>query len=75
MANFRAFGLSEKPIFLIWGKHDITIPFVENRIVRDATKADFLAVDSAAHLPHLEWPDIVNPAIEAFLLNSRDSTE
>ncbi len=75
MANFRALGLSELPIFLIWGKHNITIPFVESRIVRDATKADFLAVDSAEHLPHLERPDIVNPAIVAFLLNSRDSTE
>ncbi len=75
MANFRALGLTEIPMFLVWGKHDVTIPFAESRVVRDATKADFLVVDSAAHLPHLEQPDIVNPAIIEFLSGSDGSTE
>jgi pimeloyl-ACP methyl ester carboxylesterase len=30
-------------------------------------RAEFVPVDSAGHLPHLEQPDVVVPAVVAFL--------
>jgi pimeloyl-ACP methyl ester carboxylesterase len=56
-----------KPVLLIWGKEDKTVPFTYSDSIRSVLKAQFLPVDDAAHLPHLEKPEIVNPAIVTFL--------
>lgn len=56
-----------KPVLLIWGKEDKTVPFTYSDSIRSVLKTQFLPVDDAAHLPHLEKPEIVNPAIVTFL--------
>jgi pimeloyl-ACP methyl ester carboxylesterase len=56
-----------KPVLLIWGKEDKTVPYKYNDSIRSVLKTQFLPVDDAAHLPHLEKPEIVNPAIVTFL--------
>ena len=58
-----------KPVLLIWGKEDKTVPFTYSDSIRSVLKTQFLPVDDAAHLPHLEKPEIVNPAIVTFLKN------
>jgi pimeloyl-ACP methyl ester carboxylesterase len=61
-------GKLGKPTFIIWGRDDAVIPFASGARMRELTGAvDFLAVDDAGHLPHLEHPEVVNPAVLAFL--------
>jgi pimeloyl-ACP methyl ester carboxylesterase len=56
-----------KPVLLIWGKEDKTVPFTYSDSIRSVLKTEFLPVDDAAHLPYIEQPGIVNPAIVTFL--------
>jgi pimeloyl-ACP methyl ester carboxylesterase len=56
-----------KPVLLVWGKEDKTVPFTYSDSIRSVLKAEFLPVDDAAHLPYLEQADIVNPALVTFL--------
>lgn len=58
---------TQKPVLLIWGREDHTVPFRYSDSVRSALKVDFFAVDDAAHLPYLEQADKVNAKILAFL--------
>ena len=57
-----------RPVLLIWGREDKTVPFALNETVRRAIPgAAFHAIDGAAHLPHLERPDVVNLLLLEFL--------
>ncbi|NCD69013.1 alpha/beta fold hydrolase [Mucilaginibacter agri] len=56
-----------KPVLLIWGKEDHTVPFKYSDSIRSVLKADFFPVDDAAHLPSIEKADLVNAKIGAFL--------
>lgn len=56
-----------KPVLLVWGKEDKTVPFTYSDSIRSVLKTEFLPVDDAAHLPYLEQADIVNPALVTFL--------
>ena len=58
---------THKPVLLIWGKEDHTVPFQYSDSVRSILKVDFFPVDDAAHLPHIEQADKVNAKILAFL--------
>lgn len=66
---FAEFGKSGKPVLLIWGRADQTVPFSVSDNVRKAIpQAEFHAIDDAAHLPFYEHPEIVNPILIEFLL-------
>jgi pimeloyl-ACP methyl ester carboxylesterase len=56
-----------KPVLLIWGKEDKTIPFSFSDSIRGLIHTDFFAVDDAAHLPHIEKAALVNERIISFL--------
>jgi pimeloyl-ACP methyl ester carboxylesterase len=56
-----------KPVLLVWGKEDKTVPFTYSDSIRSVLKTEFLPVDDAAHLPYLEQADTVNPALVTFL--------
>ena len=60
-------GALNKPVMLIWGKEDQTVPFEGNKRIRAVVKTEFLRVDEAAHLPHYEEPVLVNTRIVSFL--------
>ena len=67
-AQLRRLGARELPILLVWGREDRVAPFAASRTVLEALpRAEFLPVDSAAHLPHLERPAVVVPAVVRFL--------
>jgi pimeloyl-ACP methyl ester carboxylesterase len=56
------------PVLLLWGREDKTVPFALNETVRRAIPAaEFHAIDGAAHLPHLERADAVDPLLLDFL--------
>jgi pimeloyl-ACP methyl ester carboxylesterase len=58
---------AHKPVLLIWGKSDHTLPIKYSDSIRSVLKVEFFPVDDAAHLPHIEQADKVNTKIAAFL--------
>jgi pimeloyl-ACP methyl ester carboxylesterase len=53
---------------LIWGKEDKTVTFDHAGLVRKAIpQIRFEPIDRAAHLPHMERTDVVNPLLIDFL--------
>ena len=56
-----------KPVLLIWGREDKTVPFNFSDSVRRVLNVQFFPVDDAGHLPYLEQPAKVNARIVEFL--------
>lgn len=68
--EYAKLGRSGKPVLLVWGKQDKDVPFEISDKVRAAIpQARFLPIEDAAHIPHFEHPELVNPAILEFLQN------
>ena len=66
-------GKSGRPILLLWGEADATVLFdVSSEVLRVLPQAEFHAIEEAAHLPHYERPEVVNPILVAFLNQWRD---
>jgi len=66
--EYRQLGKSGKPVLLIWGKWDRDTPIALSAQVRAGVpQAQFHAIDDAAHVPHYEHPEIVNPIVIDFL--------
>ncbi len=56
------------PLLLIWGREDRTVPLaVSDKVKAIAPRAEFRVIDGAAHMPHYEKPETVNPIIIRFL--------
>ncbi len=66
---YEAMAVHKRPVLLIWGEADRTVPFAESELVRRALGETvvFLPVPDAGHLPHIERPDLVHPRLLAFL--------
>ena len=65
---FEQLGKSGKPVLLVWGRADRDVPFEVSDAVRKAIpRAEFHALDDAAHVPFYEHPEIVNPLLIEFL--------
>jgi pimeloyl-ACP methyl ester carboxylesterase len=60
-------GKQNKEVLLIWGEDDRTTPYEGNVRIRKAVACDFLSIKKAGHLPHLEYPELVNTKILNFL--------
>ncbi len=58
---------TNKPVLLVWGKEDHTVPFTFSDSIRSVLKCDFFPVDDAGHLPYIEQAEKVNPRIAEFL--------
>lgn len=66
-ANYKELNELHKPILLIWGKEDNTTPFSSSDELRKIVTAEFMPVDDAAHLPHMEKAGEVNERLINFL--------
>lgn len=56
------------PVLLVWGKQDQTVPFPLSEVVRrNIPSLEFVPVDSAGHLPHIEQAALVNERLIGFL--------
>ena len=67
-AAFAQVGKSGKPVLLIWGRADQTVPFSVSDDVRKAVpQAEFHPIDDAGHVPFYEHPEFVNPILIDFL--------
>jgi pimeloyl-ACP methyl ester carboxylesterase len=68
LPDYRALGAQQRPVLLIWGVEDQTVPLALSARVREALgEHQFLAVPEAGHLPHLERPEVVEPDLLWFL--------
>ena len=66
--SFSALAQSHIPILIVWGKEDRTVPFAMSDSVRAAfPRAEFRAIDGAAHLPHIEQAAVVDSVLLRFL--------
>ena len=72
----RKIGGSDRPVLVVWGREDQVAPFeTSGSLLETIPHATFVPVDSAAHLPHLEQPGVVLPAVVRFLRATATPTE
>ncbi len=65
---FEAVGKTKIPVLLFWGEEDQVIPYDRSEKVRSAIpQTKFVSVAGAGHIPQYEKPDVVNPALIAFI--------
>jgi pimeloyl-ACP methyl ester carboxylesterase len=66
--SFTALARSRIPILILWGKADRTVPFSLSDTVRAAfPRAEFHAIEGAAHLPQIEQAALVDSVLVRFL--------
>ena len=66
--QLRRLGEHPRPVLVVWGREDPVAPFAgSDALLAAMPRATFIPVDSAAHLPHLERPEVVLPAVVRFL--------
>jgi pimeloyl-ACP methyl ester carboxylesterase len=66
-SNYRALDALHKPVLLVWGIEDKTVPYTFSDSLRSILKTTFVPVKDAAHLPHMEKTGLVNDRILSFL--------
>jgi pimeloyl-ACP methyl ester carboxylesterase len=65
---YKRVGRHPRPVLLIWGKHDRTVPFEISHKMRAAMpKSEFYGIDKAGHIPHYEQPERINQLLVKFL--------
>lgn len=63
--------LAPRPALVLGGGHDLVIPFRNSAaLARHLPDADMVRVTDAAHMVHLQCPDLVNAALDRLLLRS-----
>ncbi len=66
--QFERVGQHPRPVLVIWGKQDKTVPFDESEfLMNDLPNGKLIAVEGAAHLPQWEQPDSVHAELIKFL--------
>jgi pimeloyl-ACP methyl ester carboxylesterase len=55
-------------VLVVWGKQDPNVPFeFSTPLMQAMPHARLLAVEQSGHLPQWEQPEVVQPAVIAFL--------
>jgi pimeloyl-ACP methyl ester carboxylesterase len=67
LANYRQVQEVGFPVKLIWGVEDQTLDVSGADTVQSVLDVDYMPVEDAGHLPHIEKASIVNAAIVEFL--------
>ncbi len=65
--RYKSLNSLNKPVLLVWGTEDHTVPLQYSDSIKAVLKVRFLEVSDAGHLPYLEKPEIVNKAVLEFL--------
>jgi pimeloyl-ACP methyl ester carboxylesterase len=67
-ATYTRVGQQDRPVLLLWGREDATIPLATAEQVRAALpQAAFHVIDAAGHNAEYERPEAVNPLLIDFL--------
>jgi pimeloyl-ACP methyl ester carboxylesterase len=68
LSDLKLVSKTDIPVLLVWGREDRTVPLaVSDKVRAIAPRMAFRVIDDAAHMPHYELPEIVNPIIIRFL--------
>lgn len=71
---YREVGRQGRPVLLIWGRDDRTVPFaVSERVCAAIPHVEFHPIDHAGHIPHYEQPEVVTPILAEFLGTALDA--
>ncbi|MFD0365874.1 alpha/beta fold hydrolase [Nocardia sp. GCM10030253] len=63
--------LARLPVLVLGGTHDLVIPFRNSRALAAALpNSELVRLDDAAHMAHLQYPDIVNAALDRLLVRA-----
>lgn len=66
--SYKSVGKMDKPVLLVWGRNDTTVPFVHSDDLRAAvSQAEFHVIENCGHIPHYEKPEEFNPILLEFL--------
>lgn len=66
--TYRKVGALNKPVLLIWGQHDTTVPLSHSDELRTAIpNIEFHIIEDTSHIPHFEKPDETQPLLLEFL--------
>lgn len=65
--RYKSLNSLKKPVLLIWGTEDHTVPLKYSDSIKAVLSVRFLSVSDAGHLPYLEKPGIVNQEVIQFL--------
>ena len=66
--QLRRVGQHPRPVLVVWGRQDTTVPFEESEyLMSELPQARLVAVEGSGHLPQWEQPDIVHPELIEFL--------
>ncbi|WP_330252345.1 alpha/beta hydrolase [Nocardia sp. NBC_00565] len=61
-------ALAHLPVLVLGGAHDVVIPFRNSRaLARELPNSELIRLNDAAHMAHLQFPDIVNDALDRLL--------
>lgn len=68
LAVYRKVGSLNKPVLLIWGRQDTTVPVEHSADLLSAMpQTRFHAIEDGSHIPHYEKPAETNPLLLEFL--------
>ncbi|GAA5067562.1 alpha/beta fold hydrolase [Nocardia callitridis] len=70
--------MAELPVLVLGGGHDLVIPFRNSRaLARELPGSELVRLDDAAHMAHLQYPDVINDALHRTLVRAGaiESTE
>ncbi|WP_278265183.1 alpha/beta hydrolase [Nocardia sp. AG03] len=60
--------LAGKPVLVLGGAHDLVIPFRNSRVLAAAiADSELVRVREAAHMPHLQFPEVTLAALDRLL--------
>ncbi|WP_054815748.1 alpha/beta fold hydrolase [Nocardia arizonensis] len=63
--------LAELPVLVLGGARDLVIPFRNSRALHRALPGSALVrIDDAAHMPHLQYPEVVCEALDQLLVRA-----
>ncbi|PPJ22257.1 alpha/beta fold hydrolase [Nocardia nova] len=63
--------LAPQPALVVGGDHDLIIPFRNSReLAARLPDADLIRVTDAAHMVHLQYPELINAALDRLLLRT-----
>ncbi|MGY4103867.1 alpha/beta fold hydrolase [Nocardia sp. R16R-3T] len=63
--------LSGLPVLVLGGAHDVVIPFRNSRaLARELPDSELVRLDDAAHMAHIQFPDLVNAALDRLLVRA-----
>jgi pimeloyl-ACP methyl ester carboxylesterase len=66
--SYKAVGKMDKPVLLVWGRNDTTVPLVHSDDLRAAMPgAEFRVIENCGHIPQYEKPEEFNPILLEFL--------